>query len=238
MTQRLVTESDLVIPSLIALIDSGKAGLSTSELQPVLRAALNPRGDDLRLLAGRTDDRFSQKVRNLRSHSRLERDGLADFDGNRYHVTDAGIDYVELYLGVDASFGDQGFGEAAKSAALAPSRPIKFVEEGNQTNVSAKIRRRSKRLREFALIYFADEYGKIACHGCGFEATTVYGEGFLGLIEIHHTKPIALEGGTIKPLREAVASLSPLCPTCHRVVHKNQNEVMEIAALRELILSQ
>lgn len=195
---KVITESDLVIPTLEALAEVGSAGLTTSELQPVLRAALQPTGQDLLLLEGRTDDRFSQKVRNLRSHQRLERDDLATFDGERYRITDTGRSYMKSYGGVDKSPSSQGFPEASKKNALSPSRPLKFVEEGDEQLVTRAVKRRSKRLRDFAVRYYSEEDGKIICLGCNFEATQIYGDDFIGLIEIHHLKPIALAGNTVK----------------------------------------
>ncbi|WP_238368842.1 HNH endonuclease [Mesobacterium pallidum] len=209
--------------------------MGTSELQPILREALQPEGDDLEMLAGRPDDKFSQKVRNLRSHSRLERDDLATFDGAKYHITAAGEHYLQRYGGVDASYSKQGFGEVAKKKALSPRRPIKFVEEGDITNVNATVRRRSRWLRNYAVKYFSDPDGRIKCVGCEFEASAIYGNDYMGLIEIHHKIPIALAGDTTKPLRQALEHVAPLCPNCHRIVHSRQSHVLRIEELQALV---
>ena len=42
-------------------------------------------------------------------------------------------------------------------------------------------------------------------------------------IEIHHVKPIFMyEGNTFeKVVDDALQNLLPVCPNCHRVIHKN-----------------
>jgi hypothetical protein len=68
------SEPDLIIPAL-EIIAARPNGISTSELKPS--------GDDLEILANRSDDKFSQKVRNLNSHGTLEKRRLAIFKGGR-----------------------------------------------------------------------------------------------------------------------------------------------------------
>ena len=68
--------------------------ITTSDLLSALRRELKPKGDDLELLAGRNDDRFSQKVRNLKSHDTLEKKTLAIFVDTKYYITDYGSDFV------------------------------------------------------------------------------------------------------------------------------------------------
>lgn len=46
-------------------------GICTSDLISCIREEMNPSGEDLKLLPKRTDDKFSQKVRNLKSHNTL-----------------------------------------------------------------------------------------------------------------------------------------------------------------------
>lgn len=232
---KTVTESDLVIPTLIALEKRKESGLSTSELQPILRRRLKPEGEDLVALQGRNDDKFSQKVRNLRAHKRLERDGYAEFRDGRYYITGSGELAVRRLSGFDKSLSAQGFSETQKAEALEKSATMTFVEEGQETQVKTKVKKRSAKLRALAVEHFSDAEGRIQCEGCGFEGSSAYGTHGKGLIEIHHKKPIFLEGKTKKILREALADLSPLCPTCHRMVHRDPNSVLSIEALQNLI---
>lgn len=43
-------------------------GIRTSVLIDMVRARMHPTGEDLEILDNRSDDKFSQKVRNLKSH--------------------------------------------------------------------------------------------------------------------------------------------------------------------------
>lgn len=47
-------------------------GIRTSDLITKLEKVMKPSGDDLEILEGRNDTKFSQKVRNLVSHKSLE----------------------------------------------------------------------------------------------------------------------------------------------------------------------
>ena len=95
-----IGERDLV-PHALRLLDQPahrEAGLTMAELDRLLREVLHPTGRDLAWLEGRFDDRFSQKVRNLRCHRTMEKVGLAVFQGQgrdgRFLITDAGRDYL------------------------------------------------------------------------------------------------------------------------------------------------
>ena len=99
-----IGERDLV-PHALWLLDQPahrEAGLTLGELDRLLREVLHPTGEDLAWLEGRFDDRFSQKVRNLRCHRTLEKAGLAIFQGDgrggRFVITDAGRDYLRRPL--------------------------------------------------------------------------------------------------------------------------------------------
>src|SRR5436190_13578040 len=86
MTER-ITESDLVLPALWIISKAEEGEVSTTELQQALRKVMQPRGEDLEILEGRNDDKFSQKVRNLRAHQTLEKPGYVKYEhreGNGY----------------------------------------------------------------------------------------------------------------------------------------------------------
>ena len=63
------SESEIA-PIALEIIEKNP-GIRTSELIPKVREKMNPSGDDLTILDGRNDDKFSQKVRNLKSHNTL-----------------------------------------------------------------------------------------------------------------------------------------------------------------------
>ena len=48
---------------------------------------MSPEGEDTIILANRSDDRFSQKVRNLRSHKTLEKKFVKVIE-NKFVITD------------------------------------------------------------------------------------------------------------------------------------------------------
>ena len=67
-----IPENELVLPSLF-LMEVSEGHITTEELIPKLRKIMKPSGEDLDILANRTDDKFSQKVRNLKAHNTFER---------------------------------------------------------------------------------------------------------------------------------------------------------------------
>ena len=62
MSER-IEEKSLILPALFFINEEGK--LNTSEIIKKLEAALAPTGEDAEILSGRSDTKFSQKVRNL-----------------------------------------------------------------------------------------------------------------------------------------------------------------------------
>ena len=62
-----ISEPELILPVLHILASRGQQ--TTSELIHLLRNLLHPTGEDLVILQGRNDDKFSQKVRNLKAHN-------------------------------------------------------------------------------------------------------------------------------------------------------------------------
>jgi hypothetical protein len=75
-----VRERDLVIPALRLSASRSDGFISTSELITELAEIFNPTGLDARILDGRQDTYFSQKVRNLISH----RESSTSFIKNGY----------------------------------------------------------------------------------------------------------------------------------------------------------
>jgi predicted HNH restriction endonuclease len=231
-----ISESDLVIPAL-ELIAAHPQGIGTSRLSSFLRRQLKPTGDDLLILAGRGDDRFSQKVRNLKSHDTLERRGWARFVNGRYYITPAGQVLASEGRDILRSLRAQGFTERQKQNALDRNYQDILIEEGELTISNNLIARRSALLRRAALRHFTDRNGSIACAGCGFRAEVTYGPDTQGMIEIHHTKPLFLRTGMglRTSLAVALRHVAPLCPNCHRVVHMDRARCMPISELTLLV---
>ena len=189
------SEPDLVIPAL-EIIAAHSDGIGTTELLSLLRRQLKPTGEDLEILWARSDDKFSQKVRNLRSHGTLvEKKGFASFADGRYHITPQGKALLSEGVEVFRSLRDQGFDETQRQAALDRNYKNILIEEGELTVSNKAVVRRSALLRREAIKHFADQNGSITCVGCGFRSEKAYGPDTLGMIEIHHTEPLFLRSG-------------------------------------------
>jgi predicted HNH restriction endonuclease len=230
------SESDLVVPAL-RVIAAHPDGIDTSELSSLLRRQLKPIGDDLEILARRNDDKFSQKVRNLKSHNTLERRGLAKFVDGLWYITPTGENLADEGIEVFQSLRGQGFTEVQKQAALDRNYENILIEEGELTVSNRAVARRSALLRQAAIRHFQDQDGSIACAGCGFRAEAVYGPNIRGMIEIHHTQPLFLRSGVgwRAAIATALTEVVPLCPNCHRVVHRDRERCMPIPELKGLV---
>ncbi len=63
-----IREADTYIPILRLLDDSSDGFMKTADLIKALEMVMGPRGEDAEILAGRSDTKFSQIVRNVISH--------------------------------------------------------------------------------------------------------------------------------------------------------------------------
>jgi len=82
-----ITESELILPSLYIISNNKTKKLNTSNLINKLRELLNPWEEDTEILEWRKDDKFSQKVRNLRAHRTLEKDWLTEYRDKHFYIT-------------------------------------------------------------------------------------------------------------------------------------------------------
>jgi len=90
-----ITENELILPSLYLMSLSPTKGLTTPDLIAKLRDLLKPSGEDLDTLKDRGDNKFSQKVRNLKSHKTFEKYGFAKYEGIIVTLTDKGEKYLQ-----------------------------------------------------------------------------------------------------------------------------------------------
>ena len=189
------------------------------------------------LLDSRSDDKFSQKVRNLKSHDTLERKGFATFTHGRYKITAIGEAIARSGKAVMAALSDQGFSENQKNQVLDKGFEDLAIEEGSRIEVRGTILKRSRILRKMAVAHFSDANGSISCSGCGFVAESVYGAAARGLIDIHHLKPLFLHRGrgVRASVQDALRYVAPLCPNCHRVVHWDKSRCMPVSELRRTV---
>jgi len=87
--------------------------------------------------------------------------------------------------------------------------------------------------REYNNLLKAIEYHGTRCKICGFDFERVYGERGKGFIEIHHTKSLNTldEEMVIDPKKDLI----PVCANCHRIIHREKNNVLSINEMKKLL---
>ena len=72
------------------------------------------------------------------------------------------------------------------------------------------------------------------CEVCGMDFERVYGEIGKDVIEVHHKKPLYIDGveQEVYPTEEYLACL---CANCHRIIHKYKGKIMSVEELKELV---
>ncbi len=232
------SENDLIFPALQLLNQALHRGLSTTQLIEQLRQRLQPTGHDIEIIPNRNDDYFSQKVRNLKSHNTLTNKELAKYISGYWTITPKGRKYLDENEELYDSLKSQGFKEEQISNQVDRDFLNLVIEEGMVEVKNVKQRSRSQKLREEKIRQIKENNnGKIACEVCGFDFSEKYdgtGEGF---IEIHHLEPVSL-GRTSQELSEALNKVIPLCSNCHRMIHRNKNNILTPEELKKIILEQ
>jgi len=249
-----IPESDLILPAL--KIISQNDGVTTGSLIRELTELFHPSGEDAVILTGRSDTKFSQKVRNLKSHDSLERHGFATYEpgnstssGGSWHITNIGQSFLD---------GNQDNIEALINCRLPYAETLNLlaekatqgremhifdenlvINEGLQQNVTTSAYERSNALRRAAIEHYKQQDGHILCCICGFDFLETYGERGRDFIIIHHEKPLyESEGiGRTTFLQQAIQEVKPVCPNCHSIIHLKRNETLSIQEMTELINS-
>lgn len=113
----------------------------------------------------------------------------------------------------------------------------KFFLEGRMMETRQSTRQRCQRLIEQLKDHFRDEEtGLIACSACQWTRPR---EGFHGdIVHMHHHQPVhdAPDEGRIIRWEDALRTFSPLCPTCHALIHaKPGGGVFELEELKEML---
>ncbi len=236
MPEERISENQLIIPSL-KVFSRRKEGTTTSELIDILTEIMQPKGKDSEINPIRKDTYFSQKVRNLRSHSTFERDNLAEYKNEKYYITKKGLDFLEdkyeEYEYINSGYFDVEDQKIANLNLLGASNkyfiPEEEVSEGKLVTTNSKTRKRSQKLRNYAFEYYKSK-NKIKCEVCGFDFESTYGALGKDYIELHHIKPVSVyeENGEISNLEEARLNLVPLCSNCHKILHRNNINVEKL----------
>lgn len=222
--------------------------ISTTELIRLLTQIMKPQGLDAQILSNRSDTYFSQKVRNLKSHDTLTKYGYALYSDGSYYITENGKQLVQnnkssiqyiLSSGFDYADVKNSLGRMYKSRTTTIIPYEELISEGERKYEVTKSYERSQKLRNAAIEHFTRN-GIIVCDCCGFEFKSFYGEKFgKSCIEIHHLKPIFQYASMsiIQTIDSALRNLLPVCPNCHRVIHKNNITADMIPLLKQEIKS-
>lgn len=244
-----IKERQLILPSLFLIDLSPQKQLTTTELQQGLRDLLNPTGEDLETLANRNDDKFSQKVRNLRSHKTFEKLGVAEYNDENaaYRLTPKGKKYLtnnfdKLYYLIVNNFNWEDLKEGLEIVSPEQKRDIEVfdenynVREGMNNFAKRKIYERSSKLRKSAIEHYTYQ-NDIVCDACKFSFKKFYGDIGDRYIEIHHIKPIfKYEEEDLKTtIEDALENVVPVCSNCHRMIHKNWRNPLEMSYLKQQI---
>jgi predicted HNH restriction endonuclease len=234
-----ISESDLILPTLY-LLDKNSSGLDTSNLITELSKILNPTGEDVAILNGRNDTKFSQIVRNLKSHNTLTSQDYASFNSGIFTITNKGKKYLDFNAGnLNTLFNGNFYAPDIISSLkiIVPKNSFHskvdifnenlIINEGHVSYKETKTLKRSYKLRDEAIKKYSNADGEIFCSACEFNFYKVYGELGKGYIEIHHLKPIFnyLEDDFKKTVVEALDNVVPLCSNCHRMVHRNKKSI-------------
>lgn len=244
-----IEEKSLILPALYIIKRDGP--ISMTELIAELTAVFHPTGEDAVILAGRQDTKFSQKVRNLRSHRDANKMAIYTSltASGKYVLTAAG----EQYLGEHLEQVEYLFSNKFKysnvvdlTAAIEKTTKTKrqvyvyreedMVTEGKATAQETVVRKRSRLLREAAIEHYKSKDGKLYCEVCGFCFEDHYGALGQGFIEIHHEDPIYQysDDGFERYISDAVERVKPLCANCHRMIHRNGKRPLSIEELKTI----
>lgn len=244
-----IEEKTLILPALYIIKENGTA--STSELIKGLTKFFNPSGEDAEILNNRSDTKFSQKVRNLKSHR--ENNGmviLTNYDNGKYSLTTEGEEYLLENSESIRYINENPFKYDDKQNLINVIDSIKekkknvyiydesdIVSEGKTTKKETLIKKRCAKLREAVIAKYTREDGRIICEVCGFDFEEKYGEQGAGYIEIHHEKPVYQysDDGFESYIKEAVEKMKPLCANCHRMIHRKIKEPITINELKTII---
>lgn len=153
--------------------------MTTTELINKLWEMMRPMDEDLQILSGRNDDKFSQKVRNLTAHKTFERFGYARYKNGYIEITSDGklhlknnkyfLKYLLLnnfaYSNLIESLQNVEKNQDKKKIKIFDENVV--VQEGTMKRTETAVYERSTTLRKYAMQYFSINE-KIYCKCCNF----------------------------------------------------------------------
>lgn len=89
-----ITEKELILPALYVIDLEKTEQLDTSNLIKRLEKLLEIDEADQGIISGRSDSYFSQKVRNLKSHNTLVKNGFTTYESGKFKITKEGKKYL------------------------------------------------------------------------------------------------------------------------------------------------
>jgi hypothetical protein len=94
-----IGEADLTCPTLQILASHPGGECTTTQLIKALETHFQPQGEDAEILDNRSDSRFSQIVRNMKSHKDASTNiigrGLVIEIDDGFRITPAGVNYLQ-----------------------------------------------------------------------------------------------------------------------------------------------
>jgi len=246
-----IPEWNLVLPSLYLLNYVKDNFLKTSDLIDWLRWLLRPSWEDLKLNKWRKDDKFSQKVRNLKSHNTFK--WYAEYIKSKrwFLITSLWKEYlsanqelIEYLINNDFWWEEMkiSFKDIYKQNIIWWKEVYLYDEniliyEWTEKLKKVKTYERSNKLRNIAINHFKKEDGKLYCKCCWFSFDLFYWDEISkNYIEIHHNIPIYQyeKEDVEKTLSNALNNLFPLCSNCHRMIHR-QKKITSVWTIRKWI---
>lgn len=111
-----------------------------------------------------------------------------------------------------------------RSYAIEDEPLTTVISEGTKSKIYTTKYERNNKNRELAI-----KFHGCYCHACGFNFEKQYGDLGKGFIEVHHIKPLysLKEAIEVDPKKDLI----PLCPNCHRMIHRNKSNMMTVDEL-------
>lgn len=225
-----VHESELLIPAL--KIISNKPGISTSELKEELEKVVDLYPKDKAILTNRTDNYFSQTVRNLcGSHLSTNEFGrCVDVEKNEnvncFTINKNGIELLsdEMYEEIEELVEDQSYQKKIEDSPIYDEKTLKKASDREPQLSKTSSSRRYKTDARIAKTVLAErnykcEYAQLT----GKEHITFTTKKEVPYQEGHHLIPIKAQKDFEKNI-DRPENIVCLCPICHRAVHNAKKE--------------
>ena len=110
-------------------------------------------------------------------------------------------------------------------------KEVETLVEGAVIRIYINKHERNPKARRICI----QHYGTV-CQVCGFDFGKVYGDKFLGRIEVHHLIP--LNSIAAEYQIDPIHHLIPICPNCHLVIHSKEEEPYTVEEVRAMLVKK